>query len=121
MLCQIPVPTELQFAAWIACAGGVLWILNQGKKFISGFQEQPPPNQTYATKQEVAELKNEMRAQWERINDAIRSLGEEMKRDKTEILKAGEERITKVHERINVAITSVSELRGEMHARRMDM
>lgn len=121
MLCQIPVPTELQFAAWIICAGGVLWILNQGKKFTNGFREQPPPLQTYATKQELAELKQETRTQWQTLTESIRLLGEEIKADKTEILKAGEDRVTKVHERINMVLTNVSELRGEMHARRSDI
>lgn len=54
----------------------------------------------------------------ERQIEAMRS---ELKDDKTEILKAGEDRAEKLHNRINDVLQAVSQMRGELHARRMDI
>jgi hypothetical protein len=38
-----------------------------------------------------------------------------MDSDKTEVIAAGEHRAEKLHERINLVLTSVSELKGTVH------
>ena len=40
---------------------------------------------------------------------------EKMDADKTEVINAGEHRAEKLHERINLVLTSVSELKGTVH------
>ncbi len=47
----------------------------------------------------------------------IATLYRKLESDKEEIIHAGEDRATKIHDRINVVIEKVGELRGEMNGR----
>lgn len=65
----------------------------------------------FATRRELQELAL-------RVEDKFEALRVELQEDKTEILRAGEARVVKLHDRCNEILAAVSELRGEMHARR---
>ncbi|HUS37352.1 MAG TPA: hypothetical protein VM680_18540 [Verrucomicrobiae bacterium] len=78
-------------------------------------------NQRGAQKRNVAMVEDfatrrELQALTEKVDGRFEDLRCEIREDKTEILKAGEERAVKLHERINVVLSTVSELRGEMHS-----
>lgn len=64
--------------------------------------------------------RKEMGAFEDKVEGRFENLRCEMREDKTEILKAGEDRATKLHERINVVLGAVSRVEGELHARRPD-
>jgi hypothetical protein len=55
-----PTPTSIELAGWVACAGAILWILNQGMNFIGRFKEQPPPSTTYQVRGDYT-LRSELR------------------------------------------------------------
>jgi uncharacterized membrane protein YqjE len=65
----------------------------------------------FATRRELQDLAM-------RVEDKFESLRVELQEDKTEILRAGEARVVKLHDRINEVLSAVSELRGEVHANR---
>jgi hypothetical protein len=65
----------------------------------------------FATRRELQDLAM-------RVEDKFESLRVELQEDKTEILRAGEARVVKLHDRINEVLSAVSELRGEVHAGR---
>lgn len=50
----------------------------------------------------------------EKIEARVSALERKLEDDKDEIIKAGEDRAVKLHERINVAIEKIGELRGEV-------
>lgn len=51
-----------------------------------------------------------------RIEDNTDRIWEKMEADKAEILKTGEERAGKTHDRINEVLAAVAELRGQVNA-----
>jgi hypothetical protein len=65
----------------------------------------------FATRKELSALA-------EKVETRFEDLRCELREDRTEILKAGEERAVKLHERCNAILQAVSEVRGEMHANR---
>lgn len=67
----------------------------------------------FATRRELQDLAM-------RVEDKFEALRVELQEDKTEILRAGEARVVKLHDRINDVLAAVSELRGEVHAGRRD-
>lgn len=86
---------------------GVLQFLNQRRaqrRDVSMIEE-------FATRRELAQLAEKVDSRFEDLRCEIRD-------DKTELLRAGEERAVKLHERCNAILQAVSEVRGEMHSRR---
>lgn len=59
-------------------------------------------------------------ARVDRVERQIEAMRDELKADKMELLKAGEERAAKIHERINTAITKVDSLSGAFSQMRRD-
>ena len=49
------------------------------------------------------------------LNQELASLRQDMRRDRDQILLAGENRVSKIHERINIILEAVSELRGRIY------
>lgn len=49
------------------------------------------------------------------LENDIKMIRHKMESDKTEIIAAGEDRSIKIHDRINVAIEKIGELRGEVN------
>lgn len=125
MIAELFTPTSLELGGWIVSAWAVLGFLNQGAKFIDRFKERPPPHETYqpkgdyALRSELQQLKLDLQTHLQRQDGAIAEIAseigamrEKMDTDKGEILKADEERIGGVHERVNDVLEAVSELRG---------
>ena len=48
------------------------------------------------------------------LESEVKEIRKEMKGDKEDIIKAGEDRSVKIHDRINVAITQIGELKGQL-------
>lgn len=62
--------------------------------------------------------RKELQALTERVEDKFELLRTEIAEDKNEMMKAGEARVIKVHDRINDVLAAVSELKGEVHSNR---
>jgi len=60
ILNPVPPSPAIEIAAWLACLAFVMWLANQGKTFLSGLREQPPPAQTYQPKGDYA-FRSELR------------------------------------------------------------
>lgn len=101
MIGQMPVPEPLALAGWMICAVAVIWGANEAMKFFGRLKETPPPGQTYATKQELKELREDLRAELQGVRGDIGGIRSEMKKDKDAILDAGETRTGRIHERID--------------------
>lgn len=77
-------------------------------------------SETYASKAELTEVRGQVVKLEAKIEHQTEMIRCEMKDDKTEILRAGEDRAVKLHDRINLVLEKVSELRGaneEQHRR----
>lgn len=105
---EITPPAE--FAAWIACAAFALMLFNQGAKGwrnLKGEAAHPPNTQLG---QSVVELNRRVEAleKWREM--LIRKLDS----DKSEILRAGEDRAEKLHRRINYLLLGVGKIAGHI-------
>jgi hypothetical protein len=87
---------SLQLAGWIGSLFFLAGGLNQLLRLTDRFKEQPPPAQTYATKEELGLLRQE-----------LGRLRAEVRDDRDRILAAGEERARKLHERIDPIINEM--------------
>ncbi len=63
-------------------------------------------------------VENRMGERMARIETNTDKIWEKMESDKTEILKTGEDRATKTHDRINAVLEAVAELRGQVNAKK---
>lgn len=43
ILAELPIPSSLEFAGWIFCAGAALWFWNQLRKAIDREKDKPSP------------------------------------------------------------------------------
>lgn len=64
----------------------------------------------FATRKELSTLA-------EKVDSRFEDLRQELKQSETRITSKGEERVIKVHDRINEVLSAVSEVRGELNAR----
>jgi predicted nuclease with TOPRIM domain len=71
----------------------------------------------FATRRELNNLAEKVESKFEALRGELQELRGEMQEDKNEIVKSGETRVVKLHDRINEVLSAVSELRGEVHAR----
>lgn len=97
MIAQVTSPSAAELGLWLGCLAAILFIMNQGMKFFRNFREMPPPAQTYATKEELRVLREELSG----VRADIGVIRHEMKGDKSEILADGVRRTDQVHVRIN--------------------
>lgn len=104
-------PSEI--AVWLACAGFAIWIFLLVDKLVLRLRgkSQEPPNGEL--KQSIKMLASRMKV----LEDWRTDLTRKLEADKNEILIAGEHRAEKLHERINIILAAVSELKGEMKGR----
>jgi hypothetical protein len=111
------VVTAAVLFAIFSLAGGV----NQVLKITDRFKEHPPASQTYqpkgdyATRAELSQLRTELTEQISDLDRDIGYLREQLHSDMKAIQKAGEDRAGKIHERINVVLEKVAELKGRMN------
>ena len=87
---------SIQLAGWIGSLFFLGGGLNQVLRLMDRFKEQPPPAQTYATKEELLLLRHELNL-----------LRAEVRADLDRILDAGEARARKLHQRIDPIINEM--------------
>jgi predicted transcriptional regulator len=71
----------------------------------------------FATKEELRSHREENIREQNKLEQRMTHIERKMDEDKNEILKAGEDRVIKLHNRINEILQGVSELRGEIKGR----
>lgn len=118
------VPTSLELGGWIVAAGGVLWFLNQGSKFLDRFKEKPSPLLTYATKEQLEDVVADVRtlrenaltyATKEELEDVVADvskLRENVRLERQALESAAEMRANRIYDQVNGLTRSVSELTG---------
>ena len=106
----------------VACTILVFWRLGHVEKrqitnvpLIVKMQEEF--HKEFASRKEFLEHKEHVSRRHDEHAREIASLYRKLESDKEEIIHAGEDRATKIHDRINVVIEKVGELRGEMKGR----
>jgi hypothetical protein len=102
-------PNEIK--AWLECLAWFSALVFLGVHIYKALKGKPapapqPPNESL--KLEVEQLKDRIT----KLEKSSVALWCKLDTDKTEILKAGEDRAVKLHDRINVILSAVSELRG---------
>lgn len=113
---MLPEPNSFQTVGWICLAlFGIAGGLNNLLKLWDRCKELPPPAQTYVAKSDCLAARAELHKRVERVEADLHEIRAEMKRDRDAILRAGEERAVKLHERINAVLAAVSELKGRTH------
>jgi len=109
----MPDPNTYSALGWlVVCLAALFHIVNQGKNFFAGFKEQPAPATTYATKEEVKLLKTEIKERFTEVDRELGTIRDQLRADHASILAAGEQRASKIHDRIDDVLGAVSELRG---------
>jgi len=103
-------PMPLEFGAWIACAAFALWFFLLVKKVIREFRGEDPQPPNIQLGQALKELKRRIEALERWREELLQKLDE----DKDQILAAGEERGTKIHDRVNLVLAAVSKLEGRI-------
>ncbi len=118
-LSAMPLPISIEIGGWISVLFFLVGGWNQVEKFFDRRKEAPPPAVTYqlkgdyATRQELLELRHELSAQLHCLDAEVTGLRAELKKDKEDLLAAGEHRAEKLHGRINDVLEAVAELRGK--------
>lgn len=94
-----------------------LWKLNK----ISEIKVQQPLvidlKKEFVTKEEMRLHREEIIREQNKLEQRMTHLERKMESDKTEIIEAGEERVVKLHNRINDILAAFSELKGEIKGR----
>lgn len=83
---------------------GVFWNMRKTQKREVRFETE------FVSRSEISNLGNRI----DRLEVAIEKVRIDMKEDRASIDRVGEDRISKVHERINDVLEAVSELRGQL-------
>ncbi|HWD21061.1 MAG TPA: hypothetical protein VHB20_17470 [Verrucomicrobiae bacterium] len=102
--------TPKSFTDWLLCLAAFMAILKYLMDFsdrVRGASPEPPNAQLQASHQQLAERVRKLEESTDRLWAKLES-------DKMEIMKSGEDRALKLHERINAILAAVSELRGRM-------
>ncbi|ODU24009.1 MAG: hypothetical protein ABS95_02455 [Verrucomicrobia bacterium SCN 57-15] len=100
----------------ILVAGGfILWIAGMVKGLFSKTERREISfADEYASKAEFKALDRKVQMLEGRLEHSLELIRQEMKHDKEAILESGEERAIKLHDRINVVLQAVSELKGRI-------
>jgi len=101
------------FTDWILCLAAFMAILKYLLDLadrLRGQAPQPPNAQLQAAHEQLTERVR-------RVEESADRLWDKLETDKMEILKSGEDRAAKLHDRINVILAAVSELRGQAFRR----
>lgn len=108
----LPQPSNPEmYYAFIVLCGGVALLAgaNQVMVFVKHFKEQPPPAQTYATKDEVKLIRREFLDELTKLESQFQS-GQQLQ----------ENRASKIHGRIDLVLSAVQHISGviEEHTRK---
>jgi hypothetical protein len=100
------------FADWMLCLAAFTAILKYmvdlGDR-LRGQPSQPPNAQLQLSHEQLTERVR-------KLEESVDRLWAKLEADKMEIVKSGEDRCAKLHERINVILAVVSELRGRLNS-----
>jgi restriction endonuclease Mrr len=115
ILGNIPTPQPGAIENWLIAFAAIVAIVNQGMGLFTKFK----PQMIQLAEQFVSRSSFHKHAELNRqahdkIEARVAALERKLEDDKDEIIKAGEDRATKIHDRINVAIVQIGELRGEV-------
>jgi|SRR5581483_7226563 len=98
------------FTDWLLCLAAFMAILKYLLDLadrLRGQSPEPPNAQLHASHEQLAERVRKL----EEITDRLWA---KLEIDKMEIVKSGEDRCAKLHERINAILAAVSELKGRL-------
>jgi hypothetical protein len=100
------------FADWMLCLAAFIailkYIVDLGDR-LRGHPSLPPNAQLQVSHEQLAERVR-------KLEESSNRLWAKLEADKMEIVRSGEERCAKLHERINVILAAVSELRGRLNS-----
>ena len=101
----LPEPQSIQAAGWLCLsvfgmAGGIDSLL----KIWDRCKESPPPAQTYVNKEDCRQIRLDILRRLERLETELALMRAEMKNDRDALLKAGENRAQKLHDRIDALL-----------------
>ena len=109
--------TNAQIGTWVnvgmlflnaAVAIVTILSVNRSQKREVTFAFEPASKEEF--QRHVAEQAESLKT----LNAEITALRQEMRKDRDQLLLAGETRVSKLHERINIILETVSELRGRL-------
>ena len=121
--------TAVDIGAWLVAFFALVGGFNQVLRLVDRVKEKPPPSLTYqprgdyATRQELAGLvhRHELDALKAELTKTLGSLAaqveearHESRQDRTEILRALEEKVVAGHKRTDKVLEAVAELRGRV-------
>lgn len=117
MLAEVPVPDPVFFMSFLGCGLFLLMIMEKLKSLFGKTETQKREvsfSEQYATKQEVNGVRDDVRSLEEKLDLTTEKIREEMKHDRELILRAGEERAVKLHDRCNKILEGVSRMEGRL-------
>lgn len=120
---QVATPGAVELAGFLGCLFFLVAGANALMKLVDRFrgQRETPKREVSFAERLVSQVElGAVTARVKKLEETVDAIRDELKQDKTDILQAGEERAEKLHNRINDVLRAVSEVRGEMHSRRMD-
>lgn len=119
VLADIPAPAPGAIENWLLALAAVVAMANQGLGLFHKFRPQMIQlAEQFVTRSSFHKHAELNRAHHEKIEARVSALERKLEGDKDEIIKAGEDRAIKIHDRINVLIEKVGELRGELNGAR---
>lgn len=96
----------IEIAGWLACCGFVLWIINLGTKLADRMRGKPAQPSNTSLGATVTDISRRVI----KLEDWRDQLVQKLEKDKIEILTAGENRATRLHERMDMIDTTVNNL-----------
>ena len=138
ILAQMPEPSTYQAIGWLVVTVAAAAVgFNAIKKAVVGMKDKPTPAEVqndsakryqplgdYATQEDLDRLQEEIQedrrlaqASRERIDIEIKGVQRDLSAMERRLNESGEKRAKETHDRINLVLEAVAELRGEVHAR----
>ena len=107
---SVTPPSEI--AAWLACFAFVLMLVNSGFKFFRYVRgkDPEPPNSSLAL------ALTQLATRVDKLETAYAHTSTELHNMHTELLKAGEDRSSKIHARMNPLIENTAAIKGYLEA-----
>jgi hypothetical protein len=138
LLAQMPEPSTYQAIGWLAMTVAAAAVgFNAIKKAVTGLKDKPSPAELqadaadryqplgdYATHSDLARIQAEIKedrklaqASRERVDNEIKAVQRDLGEMERRLNEGSEKRAKETHDRINLVLEAVAELRGEVHAR----
>lgn len=105
----LPDPSSYQAIGYVSLTlFAIIGMLNQGRSFMRGFKESPPPAETYTTLKECGIKHLDFDGRLRRLEGWFESLRREMREDRDALNTADEERSSAIHKRLDSISEKVS-------------